>query len=649
MIKNTLISTFLISCYLFSCFALGNPSDTLQSNATQKVIIQKTAKQKSVKQQEGLWDLTDIYPNLAAWEAERVDVKQQLGTLKTCQGKLGDSGKQLAQCLNKQSNMYRKLLRLYTHSMLNKDTDLKSSARRERHALLENLMTAYEEASSFIEPELLKVGEKRIQQFLSEEPSLSPYRFSLLNTLRKAPHILTKKEERLLAAASAPLSTAAETYSILTNAEIPWPMLSLEGNSEHKENTDNTVILNPAAYTFHRSSTSRVLRKQVFDTFFGTYQNFAQTLAVTLEGQIKAHVFEANARTYDSALAQALSTDNIPHQVYLTLVETVNKNLGTLHRYLNLRAKLMGIETLHYYDVYPAITRLDKKYSLEDSQALLTRALEPLGEEYQALQRQAARKNWVHAYPKEGKRSGAYMMGAAYDVHPYILLNHHNNFNALTTYAHEWGHGMHSLLANQAQPFVSAGYATFIAEIASTSHEVLLLDYLQKNARNKEEKLFYLLEELQSLRGTFFRQTQFAEFELAAHQLVERGEALSAKRLNTLYGDLLKRYYGHEEGSIFIDDIYTVEWAYIPHFYRNFYVYQYATSISAAYYLMEKVRNGGEQEREGYLTLLKAGGSDYPYTLLKKAGVDMATPDVYQALIRRFEHLVKEVIALSDL
>ncbi len=595
-------------------------------------------------ERNGIWDLTELYVDDASWEADKSAITEQLATLEACQGKLGNSAKQLASCLALKSSIYRNLARVYTYSFLNKDTDLGNSQRREQHALVENLMTRYQASSSFFAPELLSVGEKRLNKFLnpkgffSKKELLKDHDFFIRNILRQSPHVLSEKEEKLLAAAGSPLATAAETYTILTNAEIPWPQLPLPN--------DETITLNPAAYTLYRANASRELRKQVFDQFFGSYQSYAQTLAVTLEGQVKAHLFEAKARNYSSALEQALATDNIPEQVYRSLVSTVNENLSSLHRYLTLRAKLMGVEDLAYYDVYPSVTNIEKTYTLSTSQQTLSLALAPLGQDYQNIQQQAAMQSWVHAYPAAGKRSGAYMMGAAYDVHPFLLLNHNDDFESLSTYAHEWGHAMHSLLANESQPFAKAEYATFIAEIASISHEVLLMDYLQHNANNKEEKLFYLLQELQTLRGTFFRQTQFAEFELAIHQRVENGEALSGDTLNTLYGDLLKRYYGHVEGVMNIDEQYTVEWAYIPHFYRNFYVYQYATSISAAYYLMEKVQSGNEIERDNYLAILRAGGSDYPYDILKNAGVDMASPEVYAAVIRRFEQVMDEIEAL---
>jgi len=297
---------------------------------------------------------------------------------------------------------------------------------------------------------------------------------------------------------------------------------------------------------------------------------------------------------------------------------------------------------------------MDKEYNLEDTKALTIAALQPLGEEYISKFSHAAAQNWMHVYPSEGKRSGAYVMGAAYDLHPYVLLNHTNNIESVSTYAHEWGHAMHTLLANESQPFTKADYATFTAEIASTANEVLLFNYLRANAKTDDEKLYFLFKELSQIRGTFFRQTQFAEFELAIHEEVENGGALSGDKLSLMYGDILKRYAGHDQGVMTIDDTYTVEWAYIPHFYRNFYVYQYATSISAAYYLVDQILANSDSDenaanaQKNYLDILRAGGSDYPYNILLKAGVDMASPEVYEAVIRRMNKLMDEVERILD-
>ncbi|HAD07982.1 MAG TPA: oligoendopeptidase F [Porticoccaceae bacterium] len=582
-----------------------------------------------------VWDLSELYPNINAWEQARTATTARIKQLKHCRGELGRNAQILGKCLQLSSDIYRSLLRVYTYSFLEKDIDLGNSEARQRHNLSEELLSQYEQSSSFIEPELLKIDKIKLRKWQKQSQALNDFDFFIRNLLRNEPHILSAPEERILAAANAPLRAASTTYSILSNAEIPPAEITL-GSGEQ-------VKLTATNYAKYRGSADRSERKAVFDAFFGNLTNYQQSLASTLTGQVQAQIFEARMRRYPSALARSLAVDNIPEPVYRALVDTVNDNLDTLHRYLRLRARLMGIKEPRYYDVYPDVIDLDRQYSIEQSQELLTQALEPLGETYLDMYKAASRKPWMHVPPAEGKRSGAYAMSAAYDVHPYVLLNHNNDFDSLSTYAHEWGHVMHSLLTQQNQPFSKAEYATFIAEIASIAHELLLYKHLAENAANRDEKLFYLIEELQGLRGTFFRQTQFAEFELAIHKEVENGGALSADRLNEIYGETLKRYYGHNAGIMTIDDTYAIEWAYIPHFYRNFYVYQYATSISAAYYLMDKVLSGGERERRQYLSILEAGGSDYPYDILKKAGADMASPLIYQAVIKRCNMLMDEI------
>ena len=590
--------------------------------------------------QSDVWDLTDLYADIESWENHRLELVDRIEELKVCKGTLDKSAKILSACLNSASDTYRNLLRLYVYTFLAKDADLGNSENRERNAITQSLFTQFSETISFIEPELVAIGERKLKRFLKKEQGLKDHDFYIFNTLRQSQYILSPKEEKILAAASDALSTASSTYEVLTNAEMPRPTVTLADGNE--------VLLNASGYSKYRASENREDRKLVFDSFWKSYQDFRQTLAITLEGQVKSQVLTARLRGYDSALQQALAGDNIPEAVYRTLVETVSNNLDSLHRLVGLRQRMLKLENSHYYDVYPSVLSLDKEYSIEDAKQLTIAALEPLGSEYLEKFRHAVSQNWMHIYPSEGKRSGAYVMGAAYDVHPYMLLNHNNDIESVSTFAHEWGHAMHSLLANESQPFTKADYATFTAEIASTANEILLFDYLRSNASNDEERLYFLFKELSQLRGTFFRQTQFAEFELAIHEEVENGGALSGDKLNVMYGDILKRYYGHDQGVMTIDDTYTAEWAYIPHFYRNFYVYQYATSISAAYFLTDKILSGGEAEQQQYLDILRAGGADYPYNILLNAGVDMASPEVYEAVIARMNTLMDEVEAILD-
>ncbi len=624
MPKPVLFST-LILCFCFTSISHG---ESLPEPEAPKTASTST------------WDLSELYPDVESWNQHRLSIIDQIETLDDCKGKLGDSWKTLAKCLNKTSDTYKNLLRLYVYAFLSKDTDLGNSEFMERSSQSQALWARFGEAISYMEPEIIGIGERKLDKYIKKHPELEDHDFYIRNTLRRAAHVLSPEEERILAAASDALETASNTYDVLTNAEIKWPEITLSNGEK--------VTLNASGYGKYRAADSREDRKKVFDAFWGTYQDYRQTLAVTLEGQVKSHVLTARLRNYDSALEQALASDNIPQQVYRTLVTTVNENLDALHRMLALRQRMLGVEDSRYYDVYPAVISLNKEYTLEDAKAITQEALKPLGEEYVDKFRYAINQDWMHVYPSPGKRSGAYVMGAAYDVHPYMLLNHTDDIESLSTFAHEWGHAMHSLLANESQPFTKADYATFIAEIASTANEVLLFDYLRANAETDQEKLYVLFKELTQLRGTFFRQTQFAEFELAIHEEVENGGALSADKLSLMYGDILKRYAGHDQGVLTIDDTYTVEWAYIPHFYRNFYVYQYATSISAAYYLVDQIKGDGEAARQNFLNVLRAGGSDYPYNILLRAGVDMASPEVYQAIIHRMHQLMDEIESILD-
>lgn len=602
--------------------------------------VQPDIPQNAENQVVTVWDLGDLYPDIASWNSAREEIAARITTLDQCKGKLGESADKLAECMALINNTYKDLLHLYVYAFLAKDTDLGNSENRERSSIAQSLLTQLGEATSYVDPELVAIDEDKLNGFLKNSDALKDYDFSILNTRRQAKHILSPKEERIIAASYDALSTGSNAYEVLTNAEMPWPEITLS-NGE-------TVGLDASGYGKSRTSESREDREKVFRTFWEVFQNYRQTLAITLEGQVKSDVLVAKLRGFDSSLQRALDNDNIPEEVYRALVTTVNDKIDSLHRLISLRQRMLKIDKTEYYDIYPSVISLDKSYTLEETKELTIKALQPLGKKYIETFTEAVNQNWMHVYPSPGKRSGAYVMGAAYDAHPYMLLNFDNTIESVSTYAHEWGHAMHSLMSNESQPFTKADYATFIAEIASTANEVLLFDYLRKNAKNDQERLYYLFKELSQIRGTFFRQTQFAEFELAIHEQVENGGALSGDKLNSMYGDILKRYYGHDKGIMNIDELYTVEWAYIPHFYRNFYVYQYATSISAAYFLTDKILSEGEPAQENFLNILRAGGSDYPYQILLDAGVDMASPEVYKAIIKRMDRLMDEVEAILD-
>ena len=427
---------------------------------------------------------------------------------------------------------------------------------------------------------------------------------------------------------------------MLSSSDLPFPMITLSGGEE--------VRLNQAAYSLHRASQNRDDRKHVFDSFWKSWKGYEATLGQTLDTQVKAHVFQAKARNYDSALHAALSGPNIPVEVYRTLITATHRHLPSLHRYFRLRERMLGVDDLAYYDIYPSLVASDRTFSLEESTRLALASAAPLGDAYVDVLKKGLSGNWMHVYPQEGKASGAYMYGAVYDVHPYLLLNYNGVYGDVSTLVHEWGHAIHTLLSQAHNPYETSAYATFTAEIASTTNEVLLQEHMLSKDISDQERLFYLGTALEAVRGTFFRQAMFAEFELKIHELVEGGDALSGARMTELYTQLVRQYHGSDEGVLTFDPAYAVEWAFIPHFYRNFYVFQYATSIAGGTMFAERFLDGDGQARDDYLAVLSAGGSRYAYELLQEYGIDLATDAPYDALIARMDRVIDEIELILD-
>jgi oligoendopeptidase F len=588
-----------------------------------------------------LWDLTDLYPDLDAWQIAKEKASQQIKQLSKLQGTLGGSAEQLLFASDQISTVYKAVVRIYVYANLNADVDTRIAENQERSQLARNLFSDLSAAISWYNPELLALGEKTISQFLAQEPQLAKHGFSINDALRRAPHTLEKDIETLLAKTSKLTSGANSIYSVFANANMPWPTVTLSDGKE--------IRLSQAGYSAGRQAPSREDRKMVFDTFWSVWQDYEATLGAIMNSQIQGLAFKTETRDYQSSLGRALFDDNMPPEVYETLVTEVNQSLPTLHRYFKLRKRMLGIkDEMRYYDIYPPLVNLEKPFSIEDSIEVTRRALKPLGSEYMAAYDLGVKNRWMHVYPSEGKRSGAYMSGGAYDVHPYVLLNHNDDFESASTFAHEYGHAVHSVLANSAQPWETASYSTFIAETASIMNEMLLQDMVIEEATTDDEKLFYLGIGLEALRGTFYRQTMFAEFELKINQEVESGNVLTGSKLSSMYLELLKRYHGHDQGVVSIDDLYSIEWAYIPHFYYDFYVFQYATSIAAASGLAKKISTGDNRAQQDFITLLKAGGSDYPYDLMRNAGIDMATPAPYRALVERMNKIMDEMETILD-
>ena len=492
---------------------------------------------------------------------------------------------------------------------------------------------------AFFQPEIVALGGPVVEKAIAGSPGLAPYDYYLRSTVRMADHTLDSGREALLASLSPVLGAPGSVREVLAEGELPYPTVKLADGTE--------VKLDASAYTLYRAAPNRADRQLVFDQFFGALTAFRGSLAATLDASTSSHWIVARTRGYPTSVAAAMDADHLPAAIYTTLVETTNKNLPTLHRYLKLRARRLGVTDLGYPDLYAPLVSGNRTYTLDEAKALTIAAAAPLGKEYQAQMAKGYADRWVDFYPAPAKRSGAYMDGAAYDVHPYMLMNFNGDYESVTTLAHEFGHAMHSALARQAQPYSKSNYATFIAEIASTFQEQLLLDHMLAKAKDDDERLFLLGNALEGLRTTYYRQAQLGEFELAIHSAAERGEPLTADALDAMYLDILQRYYGEKEGVTHIDPKYAVEWAYIPHFYYNFYVYQYATSIAASALLAEDVTTKKKGAVERYLTLLRAGGSDDPYVLLQKAGVDMATPAPYDAIARRMDKLLDQVEAIE--
>lgn len=587
---------------------------------------------------QGVWDLKPLYPNVAAWDAERQAILAELPKLKALGGTLGTSATQLRSGLDQISTVRRRLARMAVYASLNADANTQVSENQARRQLAESAANQFGEATSFVNAEVAAIGRDKVLGFIAAEPGLAKHKQALTTMLRLAEHTLSTREEALLAGAAEPLQQPQAIYGLLANADLPWPKIKIRGKE---------VLLDQENYVAHRSDADPKVREQVFKAFWPVFKAYERTFGAVYAANLRGTVFQARARKYPTSVAMAQSSDNIPDTVYRTLVSEANAGLPSLHRYFALRSKLLGLKQPGYQDVYVPLAKPAGKYTVAEAEALTLKALAPLGSDYTDKLSAAFKGGWMHSVPQRGKRSGAYMNPAAYDVHPYLLMSFNGDYNSVSTLAHEWGHAMHSVMSNAAQPFETADYSIFIAEIPSTANELLLVDYLVENAKTKQEKIFALSQELENIRGTFFRQAMFAEFELAAHEAVEKGEAVTGERLTQIYLDLLKRYHGDAKGVVKIDDLYGIEWAYIPHFYNDFYVYQYATCISAAAFFVEGIEKGDTALRDRYFTMLKSGSSADAYDLTRAAGLDLASPEPYRALIRRMNKVMDQLEALT--
>ena len=588
------------------------------------------------------WDMKDLYIDEEAWAAAKQALVKDIPSLSQWQGKLGASAASLLDGMSAWEGVSRRVDRLYAYASQLYDQDTRVSRHQQMQSEAAQVYADFQSATAFMRPEILALGKPTIDKYIAEQPKLGQYRMYFDDILRAAPHTLSSGEEKVFAQASVMAQAGGDVRSVFTSADLPWPEITLANGEK--------VRLDAAAYTKYRASPNKAERDAVFKAFFGSYGGFTRTLATTLNAHVQSHVVAKNVHKFDSSLDAALFDYNIPRTVYTQLLADVHSNLPTLHRYLRLRQKIMGLPQLGYEDLYaPIVQSVDLQYTPEQAQALTLESFAPLGSGYVETLRKGYAEHWVDFMPNTGKSPGAYS-NTVYGVHPYQLLNFNGAWDDVSTLAHESGHSMHSYLASASQPYATAGYSTFVAEVASTLNENLLLHHMLDQTKDDATRLFLLSSYLDNMRTTLFRQVLFAEFELKIHEAVERGEPLTGEGLNKEYLALLRQYYGHDQGVVKVDEAYGAEWAYIPHFYRNFYVYQYATSMIGGMSLAEgiigkdAVKSGrATKNRDAYITMLSSGSVKYPIDLLKDAGVDMTTSQPFNAAIREMNTIMDEI------
>lgn len=579
------------------------------------------------------WKLDDIYASDAEWESEFEWVSGNIDGYKKFIGTLAGSPASLLECLKFDDEMGMKTERLYLYAMLSKDSDMRVTKYQSMDDRIRNLYSRISTASSFIKPELLAMPGNKLIEFAEQNKDLGIYRHYFDDLLRTKSHTLSPAEEKILALSSEVLQAPYNAFSMFTNADMKFPVVKDEAGKE--------VEISHGRYYAAMYSKDRDFRKRAYKKYYEPFKNYTNTFAALLNGNIKANIFSAKARNYGSAREAALDKNYIPLSVYDNLVDAANKNLAPLHRWAELKKKLLGVDELHPYDTYVTLFSInEKKYEYNEAKKVVAASLNPMGSDYLETLNNAFSNRWIDVYETQSKKSGAYSSGTTFGVHPYVLLNWTDLLNDVFTLAHEMGHNMHSYYTGQHQPYIYANYSIFLAEVASTFNEALLLDHLIKKASTREEKLYLLEKYLNNITSTFYRQTMFAEFEMKAYEKSESGQALTHEGFSELFGSLYQKYWGP---AMVLDEEEYFTWARIPHFYYDYYVYQYATGFAASETLSEKVLTEGEPAVNNYLNFLKAGSCDYPINILKMAGVDMNSPDPVTATTRKMNQLLDDI------
>jgi oligoendopeptidase F len=578
------------------------------------------------------WKLEDIYASNEIWEADFKKVKELAEEIGKFRGTLGESSGRMLACMKSCDELQLLNDRVFVYARMRRDENNADPVYQAYTDRAMALGTEVYAAISFIVPEIISIPEEKLRSFLEENNELKLYEQFINEIMRQKQHILSEKEDQILALSAEVGHAPSDIFTMLNNADIKFPFIKDENGEE--------IELTKGRYIKFLESRDRRVRKEAFHALYSSYNKQKNTLAATLTGSIKKDKFYSSVRKYDSRLEAALDSDNISTDVYDNLIETVGKNLHLLHRYLRLRKKALKLDELHMYDIYvPIVEEPQKNIPYDEALELVEKGLEPMGEEYLGYLRNAFESGWIDVFENEGKTSGAYSWGT-YTTHPYVLLNYQGTIKDVFTIAHEMGHALHSYYTNMTQPYIYSEYKIFVAEVASTVNEALLINYLLNNTRSRNERAYLLNHYLEEFRGTLFRQVMFAEFEKITHMKVRNGEALTAADLCSIYGDLNSKYFGNE---VVIDEDIKMEWSRIPHFYSSFYVYKYATGFSAASSLSKQILDERKPAVDRYISFLKSGGSDYPLELLKKAGVDLSVPGPIEDAMAVFEEILSEL------
>lgn len=597
----------------------------------------KTVLKRNEQKTENTWNLQDIYPDDAAWEKEMQELAAAGEHLAGYAGKMAESAKTFFAALCESDHVDLMTDRVYNYASRKSDENTADSQNQAMEMRARTLYMELSEKTAFMQPEIMDISDDKLEQFMKEEPGLSLYANMLKRIRRRKAHTLSTEMEALLASSGETAGASANIFSMFNDADLEFPEITDENGEK--------VRVTHGRYIPLMECGKREVRKEAFEALYSTYGKFRNSLAAMYAGNVKSDIFFSKAKKYNSCLEAALDGNNIPTEVYLNLEEAVASNLDKMYRYVSLRKKILGYDELHMYDLYvPLVKEADVKIPYEEAKKTVYEALAPLGDEYRRVLQEGFDNRWIDVYENEGKRSGAYSAGC-YGVHPYVLLNYNETLDNEFTIAHEMGHAMHSYLSDHNQPFVDSQYKIFVAEVASTCNEVLLMQHLLKKTTEKTARAYLINYFLESFRGTVYRQTMFAEFERKTHEMSEAGESLTAEVLSNLYLELNRKYYGEE---MVMDSEIAMEWARIPHFYYNFYVYQYATGFSAAVALANRILKEGEPAVSDYLKFLSGGCSKSPIELLKIAGVDMSTPKPVNEALAYFGELLDEMEALLN-